>query len=141
MEQRKKVTNYHDEQKMFWYKQMQSVKRFLTTAGDIDSPYAKRQKEEDDWLEGDTRLGFVYLSYYSTINALMRQTHFAQPLPPTPPQFDTTVLGNFITVPDPLIRWEERTVSSASEEVTVVANQPATGLPGGGEAIGRVLFV
>lgn len=71
----------------------------------------------------------------------MRQTHFAQPLPPTPPQFDTTVLGNFITVPDPLIRWEERTVSSASEEGTVAANQPATGLPGGGEAICRVLSV
>ncbi|MFZ4658346.1 MAG: hypothetical protein ACOYNY_15125 [Caldilineaceae bacterium] len=61
----------------------------------------------------------------------MRQTHFAQPLPPTPPQFDTTVLGNayiqllvnFITVPDASIRWEGRTVSSASEEVTVAANQ------------------
>ena len=35
----------------------------------------------------------------------------------------TQLLVNSITVPDPAIRWEGRTVSSASEEVTVVANQ------------------
>ena len=35
----------------------------------------------------------------------------------------TQLLVNSITVPDPSIRWEGRTVSSASEEVTVVANQ------------------